>query len=324
MTDTTQVGVIGVGYMGWNHARMYDEIPTVELVGISDKNRRRAAEAAEEFGTASLTMPELLATADAVSIAVPTEYHSGVVSDCLDAGVHVLVEKPFVDDLDTGRALIERSEDAGLTLQVGHIERFNPAVRTLTDIAAQLDVVAISTRRVGPGVDRELTDSVALDLMIHDIDIVLSMLEPPLEELTSVTTADGQYATAGMRFANGVVVDMTASRVTQRDTRTIEVATESGCIVADCIDQTVEVHRESPTVPHETNGHRPYRCDGVVERPRVEQSDALRTEIESFVSSVENGTQPEVTGWDGLQAVEIAQRIEEATTTGVIAETPSR
>ncbi|MFC5970135.1 Gfo/Idh/MocA family oxidoreductase [Halomarina salina] len=320
MTETTRTGVIGVGYMGWNHARQYSELPNVDLVGVADRDQKRAVQTAREFDTEARSVEGLLDSVDAVSIAVPTQHHADLIDDCFDAGVHVLVEKPFVDDLDRGRALVERSEATGLTLQVGHVERFNPAVQTLADIASHLDVIAFSTRRVGPGVDRQLTDSVALDLMIHDIDIVLSMVDAPLDDLTSVSTANGQHATAALRFEDGVVADMTASRVTQREERTIEVVTESGCLLADCIDQSVEVHRTSSGLQESMNGHRLYQCDGVVERPSVQQADPLRRELESFVETVAAGTLPLVDGTDGLRAVELAQRVERAALVEALAE----
>ena len=320
MTETTRTGVIGVGYMGWNHARLYSELPDVDFVGVADRDQKRAVQAAREFGAEPLPVEGLLDRVDAVSIAVPTQHHAGLVEACFDAGVHVLVEKPFVDDLQQGRALVERSEATGLTLQVGHVERFNPAVTTLAEIASHLDVIAFSTRRVGPGVDRQLTDSVALDLMIHDIDIVLSMVDSPLAGLTSASTSAGQHATAALQFESGVVADMTASRVTQREERSVEVVTESGSLIADCIDQTVEVHRSSSPVQESLNGHRLYQCDGVVERPRVQQADPLRRELESFVDAATHGTEPQVTGQAGLRAVEIAQRVEAAARVEPLAE----
>lgn len=324
MTDTTRTGVIGVGYMGWNHARLYSELPTVDLVGVADRDQKRAVQAARKFDAEALPVDGLLDRVDAVSIAVPTQHHGDLIDACFDAGVHVLVEKPFVDDVDYGRALVDRSEATGLTLQVGHVERFNPAVTTLADIASHLDVIAFSTRRVGPSVDRQLTDSVALDLMIHDIDIVLSMVDAPLDELTSVSTAGGEHATAALRFENGVVADLTASRITQREERTVEVATETGCLVADCIDQSVAVHRSSPSVPASTNGHRLYQCDDVVERPRVRRADPLRRELESFVDVVTTGDEPLVGGRHGLRAVEVAQRVEAAALPGPLADEVSR
>ncbi len=312
MSNNIRVGVIGVGYMGWNHAKLYKQLRGVDLVGVSDRDQRRAVETASEFDTESMPTAELLSEVDAVSIAVPTEYHGDIIEDSLNAGVHVLVEKPFVSNTARGRALIERSEEEGLVLQVGHVERFNAAVQTLVDIVSHLDIVALSTRRVGPAVDRELSDSVALDLMIHDIDIVLSILDEPLEELTSVSSIGGEHATAAMRFGDGVVVDMTASRITQREVRKIEVVTKSGCVIADCLNQTVEFHKAAPSLATSLNGHQLYECDGVIEHPRVTQTNPLLEELNSFVGSITDGTPPVVSGRDGLRAVEIAQHIESA------------
>jgi predicted dehydrogenase len=311
-TETTRAGVIGVGHMGEGHARHYNALSNVDLVGVADQDADRGTAVAAEHGTTRCSIDELLERADAVSIAVPTRYHVDVALQCIDAGVDVLVEKPFVEDLTAGERLVDRAADAGVVLQVGHIERFNPAVTTLSGIVSDLDVIALSSRRVGPAVDRQLTDSVALDLMVHDIDIVLSLLDSSVEEVTAVGRPDGEHATAALRFADGTMADMTASRVTQRTERSLEVVTDSGLVCADYVNQSVAVHRTSETLDRRHTGDRPYTCRDVVEQATVDRGDPLRRELASFIDTSVKGTEPVVDGRDGLRVVEIAKRIEQS------------
>ena len=148
--NSTNAAVIGVGNMGRHHARVYSELPGVNLVGVFDVNDEQAREVAEDHNTRAMNMEALLHAADVASIAVPTQYHADIADQCIDHGVDVLVEKPFVDDVAEGRKLLDRADEAGVTVQVGHVERFNPAIRALSDIVADLDVIAVETQRLGP------------------------------------------------------------------------------------------------------------------------------------------------------------------------------
>lgn len=150
----TRVGVIGVGTMGQHHVRVYNELHGVELVGIADADAERAAEIATEYSTQSFDVDELIDRVDAVTIAVPTKFHYDLAQQCLDAGVDMLIEKPIVENPEHGRALIRDAERADATLQVGHIERHNPVVKTLEEIVPDLDVIAIEAERLGPTPDR--------------------------------------------------------------------------------------------------------------------------------------------------------------------------
>lgn len=143
MNETLRVGVVGVGSMGENHARVYSELRDVELVGVTDLDQGQARRVADAYGTESMPLAGLLAACDAVSVAVPTVAHHGTVRSCLDAGVHVLVEKPIADSVEAGRELAARAREAGLVLQVGHVERFNPAVETLESVLEGLEVIAV-------------------------------------------------------------------------------------------------------------------------------------------------------------------------------------
>lgn len=314
---TLDVGVVGVGSMGLNHARVYDQVRGATLVGVADADFGRAESVASRVGTEALRTDELLARVEAVSVVTPTEYHAPVVEACLDHGVHVLVEKPFVTSPERGRALLSRAEAEGVTVQVGHVERFNPAVRELSRIAEDLSPIAIEARRLGPppDADRDL-DDVVLDLMIHDIDVAQSLVSHPVVDVSAVEAANGQYTTAQFQFADGTAASLTASRVTQQKVRELTVTTEECYVELDYIEQSVAIHRRSRPEYLESEGNLSYRHEGVTERPLVPAGEPLKLELESFVETVENGSVPRVTGRDGVRAVALANTIKQAATAG--------
>jgi len=221
-----RAGVVGVGSMGRHHARVYDELNDVELVGVTDADPDRAEEIARQYDAAALDPDELLATADAISIAVPTEYHYEFATRAIDAGVHALVEKPLVETPSRGTDLLERARQEDVVLQVGHVERFNPAVRTLMDICVDLDVIAVEAQRLGPPINREIQDNAVFDLMIHDIDVILSLLDAPIESVSAFGAVENRHITANLEFADGVVSTLTASRVTQQKIRRLSITAE--------------------------------------------------------------------------------------------------
>ncbi len=302
-------GVIGVGTMGRHHARVYSELPGVSLVGVQDVDRAQAESVAAEYETSARSMDELLAVADVVSIAVPTAYHYKTVRRSLEAGTHVLVEKPFVEEIERGRELARLAEKRDLTLQVGHIERFNPATRVLAEIAPELDVVGVDIKRLGPPVDRDGEDSVVMDLMIHDIDILLSLVDAEIQSI-SATARDEQHANVQFQFDDQSVASLTASRRTQQKIRELSVTAASCRVNVDFIDQSVEIHRRSLPEYVETDGDIRYRHESVVERPIVENGEPLKGELEAFVEAVRTGEEPVVTADDALQALSVVEEIE--------------
>lgn len=307
--DPLRVGVIGVGSMGAHHARVFSEIPEAELLGVADADQERAATVAESHGTRHVRSDELIDAADAVTIAVPTHAHYDLARECITAGTHLLVEKPFVPEPAEGRELDRQARHADLVLQVGMIERFNPAVRTLFDLVDPTDIVALRADRLGPPVQRDGSDDVVMDLMIHDIDILLRLMG---EAPTNVSGANREetYASALMEFGDATVATLTASRVTQRKVRSLEVTIPDRHLIVDFIDQSIRIHRRSRPSYLQDDTEMRYRHESIIEQPLIESAEPLRLELEAFVDAVTNGSEPVVTAEDGLAALEVAQTIQ--------------
>ena len=312
MTESpTRVGVVGAGTMGYHHARVYRELLGADLVGVADVDAERAREVASEFGTRAMDRSSLLESVDAVSIAVPTGYHYEVACEAIEAGTHLLVEKPFVEDVDRGRELVSMADEQGLVLQVGHIERFNPAVRALGDVVSEEEVIAVDARRLGPPPDREISDGAVMDLMIHDIDVLGSIVPHDVVSVAAARSRDAPRVTAILEFENGVVGTLTASRVTQQKVRKLSVTARECRINLDYIAQSVQIHRRSVPEYIISEGDVRYRHESLIEQPTVKNGEPLKAELRSFLDSVRDGTTPVVTGEDGIRAVELATRVEE-------------
>ncbi|WP_247728454.1 Gfo/Idh/MocA family protein [Halovivax limisalsi] len=310
VSNPPRAGVVGVGAMGENHARVYSESRGVSLAGVTDLDDELARCVAAEYETTTMELDSLLETCDVVSVAVPTSVHYDTVQRCLEAGVHVLVEKPITDDVERGRELATLARESGLVLQVGHVERFNPAVRAAKRLLSDLEIIAVDAKRLGPPIDRTATDRVTLDLMIHDVDVVQSMLDARPTSVSATGTADGQHATATLEF-DDVVATLTASRVSQRKVRRLTIMAVDCLVEVDYLDQSVLVYRDSfpEYVTDESGTH--YRHESVIERPEVKNREPLRAEIESFVTSVTEGSAPVVTAEDGLNALETIDSIDD-------------
>ncbi|RKD97364.1 Gfo/Idh/MocA family protein [Halopiger aswanensis] len=308
-TTPTRAGVIGVGAMGENHARVYSELRGVDLVGVSDHDTDLAQTVADEYGTEAVPLEELLDRCDVVTVAVPTHVHYDLVTTCLEEDVHVLVEKPIAETVEEGRQMADLADERDLVLQVGHIERFNPAVRTVAELIDDLDVISLEAERLGPPIDRDAPGNVIFDLMVHDVDIVGSILADTPDEIAAMGTEDGRYATATMEY-DDVVATLTASRVTQKKVRKLSVTARECFVEVDYLEQSVLIHRDSFPEYVNDEGQKRYRHESVVERPRVDNGEPLRHELESFVESVRTGTEPEVTPQDGIEALEAVQTID--------------
>ncbi|MDQ2052123.1 Gfo/Idh/MocA family oxidoreductase [Natronolimnohabitans sp. A-GB9] len=304
-----RAGVIGVGSMGENHARVYSELSDVELTCVTDHDGDIARRVAVEYGTEAVGFETALGRCDVVTVAVPTAAHYDVVSDCLDAGVHVLVEKPIAETIEQGRDLAQQAAANDLVLQVGHIERFNPAVRTVTELIDDVDVISLEAERLGPPLDRDALGNVVSDLMVHDIDIVGALLDDQPDSVTAMGTESGQYATATMEF-DDVVASLTASRVTQKKVRKLTITARECLLEVDYLEQSVLIHRNSYPEYVVDDGKRRYRHESVIERPRVDNGEPLRHELEAFLEAVRTDSEPVVTAEDGIEALETVTTVE--------------
>ncbi|MCY7390349.1 MAG: Gfo/Idh/MocA family oxidoreductase, partial [Leptolyngbyaceae cyanobacterium CAN_BIN12] len=226
--EPIRVGVVGVGNMGQHHTRVLSMLKDVELVGISDINMERGIDTASKYRVRFFEdYRDLLPHIDAVCVAVPTRLHHSVGLACLQAGVHVLIEKPIAASITEGESLVNAAAESQCILQVGHIERFNPAFQELSKVLKTEELLALEAHRMSPYSDRANDVSVVLDLMIHDIDLLLELAAAPVIKLTAIGSRGSggssylDYVTATLNFANGIVATLTASKVTHRKIRRI-------------------------------------------------------------------------------------------------------
>lgn len=306
-SDRLRVGVVGVGYLGRFHARIYASMPDVELVGVADVNDDAAREVAEQCGCAAYTdAGELLDKVEAVSIVVPTSQHLEVARPFLERGVHMLMEKPLAPTYEKSLAIVEFAERAGVVFQVGHLERFNAGVMALAERCRHPRFIEV--HRLGTFAGRATDVDVVTDLMIHDIDIVMSLVKSPIRDIaasgTPVITDHVDIATARIEFENGAVANVTASRVSNKKLRRIRVFGERHYYGLDYIDQKLEIARAVP----DENGGWPRIVTEVLD---IKPRPPLDTELEYFVNAVRSGTPPLVGGRVGLEALRVALMVKE-------------
>jgi predicted dehydrogenase len=314
--------------MGKLHARVYSQMPQVTLVGVYDANPQASAAVAAEYGTrATAGMEEILTRAKAATIAVPTRFHAEVAEACIRRGVACLVEKPLAKDVAEGRRIADAARRAGVTVQVGHIERFNPAVRAMTRL--QVAPRFIEVIRISPMTFRSIDVGVVLDMMIHDIDIVLKLARSPVGRIDAVgVSVIGEHediCNARLTFANGCVANVTASRLALKTERKLRVFSADSYVSVDDQKRYGVVVRRTGNLEAVRAAAEKIRSGdagdaaGVnyadlvhLEELQISDTEPLRAQLESFVSAVRNRTPVEVTVDDGLAAVETAVRIVQA------------
>ena len=298
--------VIGAGYLGKFHAEKYAALPDCELVAVVDVNEEAARSVAEKYGAKALNhYQSLLGEVDAVSIVVPTTLHHAVARDFLQAGAHVLVEKPIAVTVEEADDLIQIAKDNDRILQVGHLERFNPAVRGLENL--QDKPLFIESHRLSPFNPRANDVSVVLDLMIHDIDIILALVDSEIERVdasgTAVLTQGTDIANARLTFKNGCVANVTASRISMKMERKMRMFRPSSYISVDFQNRILVKHKTGdkemfPGIP-----------EIVSEESVFESGDALFEEIKHFVYCIQTGEAPVVSGESGRRALATAIQI---------------
>jgi predicted dehydrogenase len=303
-----KAAVIGVGYLGRFHAQKYAQAAQCDLVGVVDARQEAREAVAGEVGTRAVAdYRELLGAVEAVSVVTPTPAHFAIARDFLEAGAHVLVEKPITETPEEARELIEVAARRGRILQVGHLERFNSAI-----LAAEPHLRAprfVECHRLAPYRERGTDVNVVLDLMIHDIDIVQTIVGAPVKTIDAVGTPvfseDIDIANARITFANGCVVNATASRVSLKTERKMRIFEDDAYLSLDLQQKILTLIRKR--APGEPEGPLPV----TIEEQSLDPGDALKAEIDSFLACIRDGRPPVVTGEAGLMALETAMRITE-------------
>jgi predicted dehydrogenase len=315
--EPIRIGVIGVGNMGQHHTRILSMLKDVEMVGVSDVNVERGIDTASKYRVRFFEdYRELLPHVDAVCVAVPTRLHHSVGMACLQAGVHVLIEKPIAASIVEAESLVNAAAEAQCILQVGHIERFNPAFQELSKILKTEELLALEAHRMSPYSQRANDVSVVLDLMIHDIDLLLELAASPVVRLTaSGSRASGSgyldYVTATLGFANGIVATLTSSKVTHRKIRRIAAHCKNSLTEADFLNNEILIHRQTTANCMTDYGQVLYRQDGLIEKVYTSNIEPLHAELEHFVACVRGGNQPSVGGEQALKALRLASLIEQ-------------
>jgi predicted dehydrogenase len=303
-----RTAVVGVGYLGRFHAQKYASLPNSKLIGVADSSAAARDALATELGTEAVAdYRALLGKVEAVSIVTPTPTHHAIAKEFLEAGAHVLLEKPMTVTVAQAEDLIRIARRKKLVLQIGHLERFNAAVQALQPIMGVPRF--IESARLAPFKVRGTEVDVVLDLMIHDIDLILSIVRSPVVAVdaigSSVFSKEIDIANARLRFANGCVANATASRVSLKTERKLRMFQDDAYV-------SVDLHQKVLTVIRKGAG---VGLDGMpqvaIEENNFEQGDALMSEIEAFLQAAESGTEPPVSGEDGLAALRMAISITE-------------
>ncbi len=308
-----RAAVVGVGYLGRFHALKYAAHADVDLVAVVDVDADRCRAVATEVGAEALgDHRALVGRVDCVSVAVNTQHHYAVARDLLVAGIDVLVEKPLTTMVGEGQELLELAVRGQRVLQVGHLERFNPAIRAIDGLVTQPRF--IECQRLAPFTERGTDVDVVLDVMIHDIDLLLAMVPSPLRAVEAVgvpvLTPSVDIANARLRFANGCIANVTASRVSLKRERKFRIFQGNAYFSIDFDQRQVRVCRREAGI----DGRPPALS---FEQLEVAGGDALANEIDAFVRAVRARETPPVTGWDGLRALEVAHVVRESVETEV-------
>jgi predicted dehydrogenase len=318
--EKVRIGVVGTGHLGNLHTKMFAQITNVDLVGVFDADTEKAQKVAAEHGTkAYASLDELLRDIQAVSIATTTTTHYDVACQALDRGLHTFIEKPITETIDQARKLVALAEKKNVSIQVGHIERFNPAILALEQY--KIAPLFIESHRLAQFNPRGSDVAVVLDLMIHDIDLILSLVKSRVVRVdangVSVVSGSEDIANARLQFENGCVANVTASRISQNKMRKMRLFQNDAYISIDFSQGLSEVFRlvdegdpnVKPTMMLGKIDQGTRKRIIVYEQPEVKEVNALKYELELFAKSVQEGTEPPVTGRDGLQALEVAQEI---------------
>ena len=306
---TVRAGVIGVGRMGTYHVGILSELDKVELsavVDIDSKSRQVIEKNYETLGFDNYR--DIYDKIDVAVVAVPTGMHYPIAKDLLNAGIHVLLEKPCANKLDHARELFQIAEDKNLTLHIGHVERFNGAVQELHKIVEA--PIFVECKRMGPFSNRIKDDGVVLDIMIHDIDIILNLIKSKVVEVhvlgSSVFSDKDDLVNAQLKFENGCIANIIASRASQNQVRTLSVTQKDSFVVLDYTDQEIYVHRKSSSEHKLSKDSLRYKQESLVERIFVHKENPLKLELQHFLDCATNGSPRKVAIDNELYSLKIA------------------
>jgi predicted dehydrogenase len=312
--DYIKMGVIGAGMMGQRHCRVYSNLRRTQLAGICDARPETGRRVAQQYDVPFFEqIDDLLEHVDAVSLVTPTPFHFDLAMRCLAKGVHVLVEKPITETLAQAETLTQTVEASNLIVHVGHIERFNPTYTELKNVLEDVTPVAINLRRLSPYEGSNTDVDVVLDLMIHDLDLILDLMkqEPISVNAYGLTAFSGaiDHAVAHLSFESGPLVTVTASRVTEQKVRSLEVTAMEAYLEGDLLNKSILVHRR--TIGEYLSNNK-YRQESIVERIHVPIVEPLFVELQHFVECVLESKAARVSARDGLKALRLANTIQNA------------
>lgn len=319
LDGAVKVGVIGVGHLGHHHVKHYSKLANAELVGLFDLDQLRAKEVAAKYNTRAFdSIEDLLNAVDAVSIVTPTPFHAQVGEECLRAGKHLFIEKPITKTVAEADKLLKMAKEKGKIVQVGHIERLNPALLALKDI--QINPKYIDVQRLAPYNTRGTDVPVVLDLMIHDIDILLALVDSPVKNIrasgVSIMTKSIDIANARIRFENGTVANVTSSRIAKDKVRKIKVFQQDLYVTIDFLLGLTEVYKivDSDSVSKNAIMSAPLNRNGkireiIYEKPEIKKADAMHLELKNFIESIRGNEKPIVDGRAGRNALDVAVKI---------------
>jgi len=307
------LGVVGVGSMGRNHCRILQMMKDIDFSGVYDINRESCVDIGKKKNVKCFSSyRELLMNVDAVIIAVPTKYHYALTKQAIEQGRHVLVEKPFVTTMEEAEMLISLMEEKKVIVQVGHIERFNPAVEQLLGVVDNGKIISIDARRLGaPG--RSIDVDVILDLMIHDIDIILRIANSPPQHILAMGVSQGNeesvdFASVLLSFEQGILANLTASRITQEKIRTLDITESERFIRTNYLTRELYIYRQTDSLI--TPSHS-YRQENLVEKILVPYVEPLFAEVDHFIQAIRDNQYPESGVYDAAKALEVALKIKE-------------
>lgn len=320
MSKQVNIGVIGVGHLGVHHASHLTKIKNANFVGLFDSDAQRAEEISKKLNTKSFdSIDSLLDNVEALSIVTPTPTHRSVAEKCIKKGKHVFIEKPITSSVDDAEYLIELAKKHSTIIQVGHIERFNPALLALSNL--EIEPKYIEVHRMAPFTSRGTDVPVVLDLMIHDIDLILSFISSPVEEIyangVSIMTNSVDIANARIKFENGSIANITSSRVAKDRVRKIKMFQQDLYVTIDFLAGISEVYKAMGATQNDPEAIMSAPLVGAdgkhkqifYEKPTVKKTDALKAELKNYINAVLGKEKPMVDGFAGKQALDVAIKI---------------